>query len=221
MFFDAVCDCGNKLNHIQKSSFFKRKFFSCFDCYFNLIERHVNLDKLIGEKHNNLTTAYRRKRNNGSSIIIVDCLCDCGEIRENVQLTKLREGAVYSCKKCAKSISSMEMFILQILKNNNVDFIHQKRFSDCKDVFELPFDFYLPNFNILIEFDGSQHYEKNHFNNSLEDFERIKRHDKIKTMYANQHNIMLIRFNYKQNKDEVEKELLSIIGCENRKKLLA
>lgn len=223
VFFDAVCDCGNELNHIQKSNFFKRKFFSCYDCYFDLIERNVKLDELIGEKYNHLEIikAYRKIRNNGNSIIIVNCLCDCGEIRENVQLTKLREGTVYSCKKCAKSISSMEMFISQILKNNNIDFIHQKRFSDCKDIFELPFDFYLPKLNILIEYDGSQHYEKNHFYNSLEDFEKIKRHDEIKTMYAEQHNIMLVRFNYKQNKDEIEKELLSIMGCENRKKLLA
>ena len=223
VYFDVDCDCGETLKHILKYNFFRRKIFACKKCGLELISRNIKLDEIIGKKYNKLTVikAYREKRNNGSSEIKTDCVCDCGEIRKNVRWIKLKHGNVYSCKKCAKSISSMELFIYQTLQAHNINFIHQKKFADCRDIFELPYDFYLPDLNVLIEFDGSQHYETNHFGNSLEDLKIIQKHDKIKTLYANQHNIMLVRFNYKQNKDDIYNELLSIIGYESRKKLLA
>ena len=41
----------------------------------------------------------------------------------------------------------------------NVKYEFQKKFPDCRNIFELPFDFYLPEYNTCIEFDGRQHYE--------------------------------------------------------------
>ena len=220
VFFDLKCDCGNIINHVDKNNFFRRKYFSCLECHKYSMSYNVNLENLIGKKYNKLTiaNAYRAKRKSGMSEIRVDCLCDCGRQRDNITLSKVRDGIFYSCKFCAKSISSMEMLVHETLKKNNIDFIHQKKFSDCKDIFELPFDFYLPSLNILIECDGSQHFEKHHFNNSNTDFQKIQYHDQLKTEYANKNNIKLIRFNYKQTKDDIKNELLSIIGCENRKK---
>lgn len=34
----------------------------------------------------------------------------------------------------------------------------QKRFADCRTKVSLPFDFYLPSYNLIIEADGNQHY---------------------------------------------------------------
>ena len=220
VFFDVKCDCGNILYHLQKSNFIdKRTIYHCDDC-----ELQSRLDNLIGQKFNKLTIikAYREKRNKYSGYrLFVDCICDCGEIRKHIYLHKLRSGIVYSCKKCAKSISYMELFISNILKSNNINFIFQYKFPDCKDIFELPFDFYLCDLNILIEYDGSQHFELNHFKNSMDDFDTIRRHDQIKTQYANDHGIELVRFNYKDSEEYIENKLLSIIGCESRKELLA
>jgi len=63
----------------------------------------------------------------------------------------------------------------------------------------LAFDFYLPNENILIEYDGEQHFKKYRFEkneNSLK--ERIIK-DNIKDNYCRDKNINLIRINYKED----------------------
>lgn len=63
----------------------------------------------------------------------------------------------------------------------------------------MAFDFYLPNENILIEYDGEQHFKKYRFEkneNSLK--ERIIK-DNIKDNYCRDKNINLIRINYKED----------------------
>lgn len=224
IFFDVICDCGNELNHITKLSFLNRKNLYCKEC--SVSKRMIiDINDYIGKKYNKLTikNIYREKRRNYNQYqIYVDCICECGTERKHVQLDKLCNGTVYSCKKCAKSISKMEMFIANVLSKNQIEFEFQKRYYDCRDIFELPFDFYLPNFNILIEYDGRQHYENNHYHSGNdEDFYTLIKHDKMKTEYAKNHGIKLIRFNYKQTSKQIEKELLLIIGDESRKKLSA
>ena len=46
--------------------------------------------------------------------------------------------------------------ISNILKENNIYFEREKSFADLKHGL-FRFDFYLPNNNIIIEFDGEQH----------------------------------------------------------------
>lgn len=219
VFFDVECDCGNKICHLQKSNFLnQRSIYRCVEC-----EIKSRLDRLLGQKFNKLTifkSYYEKREKHRGSTLFVDCICECGEIRNHIPLYKLKEGIIYSCRKCAKSISSMELFISDILDSNKVNYIFQYKFSDCKEIFELPFDFYLYDLNILIEYDGSQHFEQNHFSNSLEEFRAIQRHDNIKTKYAKDNGIKLIRFNYKDSKEYIENNLLSIIGCENKKEVL-
>ena len=47
--------------------------------------------------------------------------------------------------------------------NNNIEFKKEKKFKDCKDKYQLPFDFYLPQYNLCIEFDGEQHFNPSSF----------------------------------------------------------
>lgn len=94
----------------------------------------------------------------------------------------------------------------------------QKWFPDCRDINPLPFDFYLPNKNILIEFDGEQHFKEKHFFSrsgtlgtqfdSLTSY--IQYHDTIKTKYCKIHNIPLIRIPYTEinNIDKILEEKL-------------
>lgn len=63
---------------------------------------------------------------------------------------------------CGCSINSKgEAKIKKILKENNIEYIQEKRFNDC--VFNTKkiarFDFYLPQENCLIEYDGIQHFQ--------------------------------------------------------------
>ena len=98
------------------------------------------------------------------------------------------------CPKCRSSIG--ERFVSTYLKNNNIGFIEQHTFPNCKNIKLLPFDFYLPDFNTCIEYDGIQHFEpRDYFGGQLA-FEEIVKHDAIKSNYCLLHNIKLIRIRY-------------------------
>lgn len=104
----------------------------------------------------------------------------------------------HGCPIC--NSSKGEKKIADCLTKKGFVFEQQKRFADCKDVLELPFDFYLPNNNLLIEFDGIQHFEPvEHF--GPESFEITQKHDKIKNDFAKQKNIQLLRIRYDQDID--------------------
>ena len=89
----------------------------------------------------------------------------------------------HGCPKCYQK-SRGEKVIENILRNYNISFVSQKRFSDCKFKYPLSFDFYLNKYNICIEYQGNQHYIPVEFfggNKSLE-LQKIK--DEIKREYC-------------------------------------
>jgi very-short-patch-repair endonuclease len=57
----------------------------------------------------------------------------------------------------------------------------------------LKFDFYLPEYNTVLEYDGIQHYKPSFGKKS---FEITSRNDKIKNDYLKEKNIRLIRIPY-------------------------
>ncbi len=100
-------------------------------------------------------------------------------------------------KRCPHCIESKgEKRIREVLDCNNIEYIPQYKYNDCKDKKVLPFDFYLPQYNTCIEYDGQQHYHNDRFGMNEEDFEIIVLHDKIKTQYCIENNIKLIRIPY-------------------------
>lgn len=105
------------------------------------------------------------------------------------------------CPKC--NISNGENVISKYLTEKLFIFIHQKSFKDCinpKTKWKLRFDFYLPDYNMCIEFDGIQHFEI--INRSKDPEKNIKNlldcqyRDFIKNQYCLDHNIRLIRISY-------------------------
>lgn len=124
----------------------------------------------------------------------------CYKTPDNI-LNKFR-----GCSVCNESKG--ERKIRKWLEDNNINFESQYRFEDCKNIRPLPFDFYLPQYNCCIEYDGEQHYkEVKIFRRPLEE---IQKNDKIKTDYCAKHNIKLIRIPYiKLN--EVEQILFNML----------
>ena len=108
------------------------------------------------------------------------------------------------CPNC--KISQGEYIIKKFLTNNNIKFIKEKRFKDCKYKNPLPFDFYLPKYNICIEYDGEQHFKPMSIWGKEREFEKIKLNDKIKNNYCYVNKIKLIRIPYFE-KDNIEKIL--------------
>lgn len=104
------------------------------------------------------------------------------------------------CPSCNESKG--EKLISKILKEKNIIFVRQKRFPDCKNKAVLPFDFYLPDYNACIEFDGIQHFEPWRLKDSLKanlKLQKTQENDKIKNEYCQTNSIVLIRIKYNEN----------------------
>lgn len=140
--------------------------------------------------------------------VVWKCQCDCGNIVE-VPTLNLTSGNTTSCG-CIKSKG--EQKISKFLQEHNIIFQQQKTFDTCrfKDTNRpARFDFYLPEYNLLIEYDGQQHfYYTNSGWNNQENFEKNQQHDNFKNNWCKNNNIKLIRISYLDNiEDKLKQEL--------------
>lgn len=134
---------------------------------------------------------------NGKSKINIKCKKH-GFFRQEVNL-HLSGGGCPTC-----SMSNGEKMIKMCLLKKECIFEIQKKFHDCVNPIslrKLPFDFYLPEKNILIEFDGEQHYKMKTFGCTIDEknnknFKRTQENDKIKNNYAIKNKINLLRISY-------------------------
>ena len=121
----------------------------------------------------------------------VDILCDKGHKINPRYESFIIDGGCPYCNE-SKGEKKVESFLIK----NNIEHIFQCKFNDCKFYKELPFDFYLPKYNILIEFDGKQHHQIIEYFGGLDRFIDQKIRDTIKNIYCQQNNIKLIRIPY-------------------------
>lgn len=124
------------------------------------------------------------------------------------------------CLVCKDRVSIGHRTVRNYLKNFVV-FEEEKTFDECLGITgkKLPFDFYIPLFNLIIEFDGSQHsIPKFGENEDGEEFQRTQRNDKIKNEYCKNNNINLLRISYRDIKkiEEILKETFNDYRKGNR-----
>jgi len=105
--------------------------------------------------------------------------------------------------------SKGENLIIKYLLNKNIKFETQYKFEKCKFKRELKFDFYLPEYNSCIEFDGDQHFNKFRFENNDDKLNIRKKRDEIKNIYCEENNIKLYRIKYTENIENKLKEILN------------
>lgn len=96
----------------------------------------------------------------------------------------------------SSSISKGEKEIIRVLEKLNIDYLFQYTREDCKLKSQLPFDFYLPKLNAIIEYDGIQHYEPVKYFGGMNKFISQKITDTIKNRYCKDNGIHLIRIPY-------------------------
>lgn len=104
------------------------------------------------------------------------------------------------CPRCNESKG--ERAIRKWLIEYGIKYDSQKRFGDCCDKIPLPFDFYLPDYNCCIEYDGIQHFQPIDCFGGQESLEYTRLHDRIKTEYCQNNNIRLLRISYLENVEE-------------------
>ena len=122
--------------------------------------------------------------------------------------------AGHGCSKCKSSEGEKE--IARVLRNNDIEYVIQHRFEDCRHKRPLPFDFYLPEHNSVIEYDGVQHFKPIDFFGGEEMFEYRVKMDEIKNNYCKAKGIEMLRIPYTEN-ENIENMIMDFI--ENKKKV--
>jgi len=96
----------------------------------------------------------------------------------------------HGCPKCASSKG--EEVIRNYLIENNISFIEQKRFKNCRKKTTLPFDFFLPEKNMVIEYNGELHYFKSRRKNGQKKLNETIANDEIKAEFCEINDIKLV-----------------------------
>ena len=93
-------------------------------------------------------------------------------------------------------MSKAEDNIERIFRQNNINCIREKTFQDLHGG-RFRFDFYLPEKNILVEYDSEIHFkEVPKFHHKYNDFSHAQQNDRMKNSYALSHSIPLYRIPY-------------------------
>lgn len=98
------------------------------------------------------------------------------------------------CPICKQSKG--EKRIEKFLIDNKLRFFRQKRLMGCMDKHHLIFDFYLPDYNMCIEYNGIQHYESVKWFTAGQGLSGVKRRDKIKRNFCEKNGISLLIIKY-------------------------
>lgn len=150
--------------------------------------------KVHGEKYDYSLVNYKT----GKDKIIIICPSH-GEFLQTPfahSSPSMRQGCPF-CR-ISKGEDEIEKFLIK----NNIEYIREHRFDNCinpKTNKKLPFDFYIPSLNTIIEFQGEQHYKefKNHFKSSG-GLKGIQERDKIKRKFGLSNNFNYIEISYKE-----------------------
>ena len=137
---------------------------------------------------------------NSSTKLQYICPKHPNEIQE-ISWTNFRSG--HGCRYCGSQNSQGENYIANFLKQNNIIFERQKRFPDLRNPktgYMLYYDFYLPDYNLFIEYQGGYHdgkvHERNPKKQTIEQLEDLQNRDAIKKQYALDHNINFLEIWY-------------------------
>ena len=127
----------------------------------------------------------------------------CNHCKQYFLQTPEKHFYKHGCPYC--KLSKGEEKIRNILTSLNINYVQQHWFKDCRDINPLPFDFYLPDYNLCIEYQGRQHYQIVR-HSKKETIEKLKAdlslrqlHDKIKREYCEHNEIDLLEIRFDED----------------------
>jgi len=124
----------------------------------------------------------------------VEIICkEHGRFRQGIHKHLSGQG----CRFCESS-SKGEDYVKMWLDEMNLNYNRQHSFDTCRYVNKLSFDFYLPDHNICIEFDGKQHFKSIDWFGGDKEFIKNKERDKVKDDWCVNNNVGLLRIKYNQ-----------------------
>lgn len=152
---------------------------------------HIAYKLELEEKYPNAFTLLNDYENVNKEIKV---RCNsCGFIRFVKPNNLIRNGY---CPKCSSDKSLGENKIREYLDKNNIRYEQQKYFKDWNIGIHY-FDFYLPDHNLVIEYNGIQHYEFNpYFHRTKENFSYLNQKDFKKKSEALSNGINYLSIKY-------------------------
>lgn len=193
VYWFCQCDCGGArlaLPHNLESGHIKY----CPQC-----ARYRRALSHVGERFGKLVVIEILKNDRATNKGLL-CLaeCDCGNIIQLPISFLLRKNGQQSCGKC--TVSKGENKVKNILQDMGVYFSQQENFNKT---FKHPnttrccfADFYLPSQNIVIEYNGKQHYYPIEYFGGEKGFKELKNRDQWKRQFYYNHNLKLIIIPY-------------------------
>ena len=201
-------NCGTEKD-VQYSNLVEGKSKSC-----GCLRKEVLSDDLTNKRFGSLVAKeplYNYPKQCSEESTYWRCDCDCG----NSFITtahRLKQGNTQSCG-CL--VSKGENKIKELLTSMGIEYLSQYSFDDLTDISSLRFDFYLPKFNILIEYQGEQHYKSIKKWGGEEAFrDRIKK-DNMKRNYCNEKHIKLIEIPYWEFDSLCEEKLQNYLSVQD------
>lgn len=198
---DFICECGN----IFKMSFKKFKYREkrkCPDCNFLIkFSRKWNIETIKKYVEDNSDCELISDEYKSTEKLKFKC-GKCGKTFTST-FNAFRRKKIKACPSCNRAVSAGERKLMKLLDDYKIKYIPQYTFDDCKFECKLRFDFFLPEFNTLIEVDGIQHIKPIEKFGGEEEFEKTIIKDEIKNNYCKNNNIQLIRIAY-DDKQEIK-----------------
>lgn len=199
----CLCDCG-QYTIINHQDFKEGKVKSC-GCLSNEIKAKRCKQNAIdfSSKERNINPFYKyiiptKDRKNAQIVWEVECR-KCGKHYFDAPGELISERRTHGNNPCTcwRKYSIGVQKIINILEKNNIKYEMEKTFKTCISPLGnlLPFDFYLIDRNILIEYDGEQHF-KISFGQDEEKLKKQKEYDTIKNNWCQRNEIKLIRIPY-------------------------
>lgn len=192
--------CGYIWNPVAEVLIREEDHCGCPKCAGNAILTPDEFKSRLQETHPELTLLSDYVRSNQQ--VHVQCN-DCG-FDFWIIPNKLQQGQ--HCPHC--KISNGERLIKNYLDKNEIEYTYNKKYDGLIGIGgrQLSYDFYLPEYNVLIEMQGIQHVQPVDFTYSHNiglaetNFKKQQEHDKRKREYAATHNIPLLEIWY----DEID-----------------
>lgn len=171
--------CSNKINADK--------------CRKSIDEFILDSKKIHSDKYDYSKVKYS---NNNTKVTII-----CPKHGEFRQTPNSHIKGKSGCPKCNESKG--ERLTRLFLETKNIDYIPQKKFKECRIIRPLPFDFYLSELNVCIEYNGIQHYEPSQIFGGVKGFERVVKSDGIKKEFCKKEGIKLIIIKYDEDVNKI------------------
>lgn len=210
---DYSCECKVCGHPFTRSGASLRRGTGCTKCYFKSkeISKEEFIDRLT-HHHNNKIILYGEYIN-----ISTPTLFKCENCNHIWEAVPSNVCGYSGCPNCFSSYG--EQKIRNYIDSHGINYKSQKKYKGLIGVKGglLSYDFYLPDYNLLIEFQGEQHEHSVEYFGGEEQFKVQQEHDRRKREYAKLHKIKLLEIWYYDidNISEILNEILDNLNLES------